>query len=199
LGNISWRGIGLRRRRLAFSLRLSSSQIRHSRERGAFNSRMASHRVPLFYLAVIGATASTRPMDERVTFLYYGHPALRRYAASYAVRAAPAAQCSCKEKSPKETRPWHCAFRASVPEKYASSACVPLTAHPCADSGIGAIHRRPFGHRGRCRRNAKGTQKRRASCAQGKAKAQSKSSKQELKARAQSKSSKQELKAQLVM
>src|SRR5579884_2596616 len=35
-----------------------------------------------------------------VTFLDSGHPALRRCAASSAVRAAPAAQCTSKEKLP---------------------------------------------------------------------------------------------------
>jgi hypothetical protein len=33
-----------------------------------------------------------------VTFLDSGHPAVRGFAASFAVRAAPAAQCASKEK-----------------------------------------------------------------------------------------------------
>jgi hypothetical protein len=33
-----------------------------------------------------------------VTFLDSGHPALRGFAASFAVRAAPAARCASKEK-----------------------------------------------------------------------------------------------------
>src|ERR1700676_3250105 len=37
-------------------------------------------------------------------FLYSGHPALRRFAASCAVRTAPAAQCSCKERSYQERK-----------------------------------------------------------------------------------------------
>src|SRR5579883_1323590 len=39
-----------------------------------------------------------------VTFLDSGHPALRRCAASSAVRAAPAAQCTSKEKLPAGRR-----------------------------------------------------------------------------------------------
>jgi hypothetical protein len=42
--------------------------------------------------------AFPRASGVRVTSLDCGHPALRRYAAGCAVRAAPAAQCLPKEK-----------------------------------------------------------------------------------------------------
>jgi hypothetical protein len=35
---------------------------------------------------------------RRVTSLYSGHPALRPFGPAFGVRAAPAAQCSAKEK-----------------------------------------------------------------------------------------------------
>ncbi len=48
--------------------------------------------------------ASTR-LRRAGHFLDSGHPALRRYAASFAVRAAPAAQCLCKESNQRNTPP----------------------------------------------------------------------------------------------
>ena len=46
-----------------------------------------------------------------------------------------------QETVTKENTPFGIALFGLLPEKYAASACVPLSAHPCARSGIGAIHR----------------------------------------------------------
>ncbi len=64
-----------------------------------------------------------------------------------------------KENAPQSIAPfWHPAQRVRV------SGRVPLTAHPCPDNGIGAIHRAdPAGVFDRCRRNAMGTRKSRSS------------------------------------
>src|SRR5689334_21071910 len=61
-----------------------------------------------------------------------------------------------QEKVTKEKHTLSIAFFGLLPEKCASAACVPLTAHPCAaQRNRRDPSRRPFGHRGRCRRNAK--------------------------------------------
>jgi len=46
-----------------------------------------------------------------------------------------------QEKVTKEKHTLGIALFGLLPEKSASATCVPLTARPCADSGIGAIHR----------------------------------------------------------
>ncbi len=89
------------------------------------------------------ATASARPADDRVTFL-----------------------CSCKEKSPKESTPPHCAVRAPA-RTVRGSGRVALDAHPCAPAQSARSSRRPFGLIRPLPPQCEGTrQERRASCAQ---------------------------------
>ena len=45
---------------------------------------------------------------------------------------------------------------------FASSACVPRDVHPCTAAEAARSPRRPYGHRGRCRRNVMGPRKRSA-------------------------------------
>ena len=46
-----------------------------------------------------------------------------------------------QRKVTKRNAPQALRFSGFLPEKYATSACVPPIAHPCASGGIGAIHR----------------------------------------------------------
>jgi len=85
------------------------------------------------------------PCGRAGNFLDSGHPALRRFAASSAVRAAPAAQCLCKESHQRNTPPvarspairqllLHCS-NSGIPAVAMASDCasggrVPLTGHP---------------------------------------------------------------------
>src|SRR3989442_8644753 len=62
--------------------------------------------------------------------------------------------------------PGHCAFRA-LPQKVRSlDLCSADCTSLCKRRNRRDPSRRPCGHRGRCRRNAMGTQQQRASCAQ---------------------------------
>jgi len=71
-----------------------------------------------------------------------------------------------QEKVTKEKHALGIALFGLLPEKYASAACVPLSAHPCARSGIGAIHRAaPAGIAAAAAAMQKGTREQRASCA----------------------------------
>jgi len=85
------------------------------------------------------------PCGRAGDFLDSGHPALRGVAASFAVRAAPAAQCLCKESSQRNTPPvarspgirqllLHCSTSGipavACPSDFASGGRVPLTGHP---------------------------------------------------------------------
>ncbi len=70
--------------------------------------------------------------------------------------------CSCKKGNRKNT-PLALRFSGQGPKSPRLRSCVPPTAHPCADVGIGAIPRAaPSGIAARCRRNAKGTRERRS-------------------------------------
>ena len=71
-----------------------------------------------------------------------------------------------QEKVTKEKHALGIALFGLLPEKYASATCVPLSAHPCARSGIGAIHRAaPAGIAAAAAAMQKGTREQRASCA----------------------------------
>jgi len=76
-------------------------------------------------------------------FLYSGLPALRRFAASCAVRAAPAAQCLCKESHQRNTPPV-ARSPGTLPSECANAFRVSLSAHPCARSELARILRAPL-------------------------------------------------------
>jgi len=76
--------------------------------------------------------ASTR-LRRAGHFLDSGHPALRRYAASFAVRAAPAAQCLCKESNQRNTPPV-ARSPGILPSDSARLLRGSLNVHPCTCS-----------------------------------------------------------------
>jgi hypothetical protein len=67
--------------------------------------------------------------------------------------------CSCRESKQRDT-PQNIAPLGHPAQRVRAIGRVPLTAHPCAGNGIGAIHRAaPAGLFVRCRRNVMGTRK----------------------------------------
>jgi hypothetical protein len=76
-------------------------------------------------------------------FLDFGHPALRGAAASCAVRAAPAAQCLCKESHQRNTPPVARSL-GILPSDFASGLRGSLSARPCARSERTRILRAPL-------------------------------------------------------
>jgi len=83
------------------------------------------------------------PCGRAGHFLYSGHPALRRFAASFAVRAAPAAQCLCKESNQRNTPPV-ARSPGILPSECASRFRGALSAHPCAHSARARFLRAPL-------------------------------------------------------
>ena len=61
-----------------------------------------------------------------------------------------------RESNQREARPWHCAFRAPARKVRISGLCSAECTSVCTQRNRRDPSRRPCGHRGRCRRNAKG-------------------------------------------
>ena len=97
-------------------------------------------RILLLVLRFFKSKSFRSPFGRAGYFLDSGRPALRRFAASFAVRAAPVAQCLHKY-STQRNAPRSIALVEHAARQVRVSGRVPLTARPCAGNGMRAIHR----------------------------------------------------------
>jgi len=124
--------------RLIVSALLSSSFRRRPESSSCFLTSFPRKRESLLIFHEVQGFYS--PCGRAGHFLYSGHPALRRVAASFAVRAAPAAQCLCKESNQRNTPPV-ARSPGILPSECASGLRGSLSAHPCARSELARILR----------------------------------------------------------